>query len=237
MRACALAGRQPSVPKVNQLLTRPRLTTLIKPPRAVAARCHSVALRVAASASESSERTPQQRTLLVLRRLALVAITLKVVLFTPWSELHKSALLGVFASVLASRDAMTSALPAVLGGKHLSTSGIALVGVALYLLAGLCEIGGGWLVWQAMRAGKPKWWAALGSLVLVAYGFVAALQPQAAFGRAFALYGGYFVVMSIAWGAVLDGFRPDKGDFVGCAIIVAGIIVMSAWPRASGGPG
>jgi drug/metabolite transporter superfamily protein YnfA len=105
------------------------------------------------------------------------------------------------------------------------------VGVALYLLAGLCEIGGGWLVWQAVRASKPRWWAAIGSAVLVAYGFVAALQPQAAFGRAYALYGGWFVIMSLAWGAALDGFRPDAGDFAGCALIVAGIVLMTAWPR------
>ena len=33
----------------------------------------------------------------------------------------------------------------------------------LFLLAGLAEIGGGWLVWGALRAGKPWWWAACGS--------------------------------------------------------------------------
>ena len=27
--------------------------------------------------------------------------------------------------------------------------------VLLFLLAGLTEIGGGWLVWQALREGKP----------------------------------------------------------------------------------
>ena len=42
------------------------------------------------------------------------------------------------------------------------------------------------------------------------YGFVAALQPSAEFGRVLAAYGGVFVVGSLLWGAVADGFRPDR---------------------------
>ena len=56
----------------------------------------------------------------------------------------------------------------------------------LFLLAGLAEIGGGWLVWGALRAGKPWWWAACGSAVLVLYGFVPCLQPISDFGRLYA---------------------------------------------------
>jgi len=165
---------------------------------------------------------------LVFRRGLLCALLAKVVLFTPSPQLASSLLLGAFASLLASKPALLAMLPL---GAHLSSQHKAAVGVAVYLLAGLCEIGGGWLVWQALRTGKPWWWALCGSVVLVAYGFVASMQPVADFGRAFALYGGYFIILSIAWAAALDGFRPDKGDFVGCALVLAGIVVMSAWPR------
>jgi hypothetical protein len=47
----------------------------------------------------------------------------------------------------------------------------------LFVLAGLCEIGGGYLVWGWMRDHKPLTWALLGALILAAYGVVAALQP------------------------------------------------------------
>jgi Uncharacterised BCR, YnfA/UPF0060 family len=47
----------------------------------------------------------------------------------------------------------------------------------LFVLAGLCEIGGGYLVWGWMREHKPLAWALIGALILVAYGVVAALQP------------------------------------------------------------
>jgi small multidrug resistance family-3 protein len=44
---------------------------------------------------------------------------------------------------------------------------------SLFVAAGLCEIGGGYLVWGWMRDHKPLAWALLGALVLAAYGVVA----------------------------------------------------------------
>jgi small multidrug resistance family-3 protein len=108
---------------------------------------------------------------------------------------------------------------------------------ALFLLAGLGEIGGGWLVWQAVRERKPWWWAALGGACLVAYGFVPTLQPAAAgdeFGRIDAAYGGMFIGMSFAWGRALDGMRLDLGDLIGGCLCLAGVVVILAWPRAPG---
>lgn len=46
------------------------------------------------------------------------------------------------------------------------------------MLAGLCEIGGGYLVWLAIKEGKSVWYAIVGSLILILYGFVATLQPR-----------------------------------------------------------
>jgi small multidrug resistance family-3 protein len=59
----------------------------------------------------------------------------------------------------------------------------------LFVLAGLCEIGGGYLVWGWMREHKPLAWALLGALVLAAYGVVAALQPISEVGRVYAASG------------------------------------------------
>ena len=61
---------------------------------------------------------------------------------------------------------------------------------ALFVVAGLCEIGGGYLVWGWMRDHKPLLWALLGALIFAAYGVVAALQPIGEFGRVYAAYGG-----------------------------------------------
>ena len=45
----------------------------------------------------------------------------------------------------------------------------------LFVVAGLCEIGGGYLVWLWLREGHALAWAALGAVILALYGVVAAL--------------------------------------------------------------
>ena len=102
----------------------------------------------------------------------------------------------------------------------------------LFVLAGLCEIGGGYLVWGWMREHKPLLWALLGVAILAAYRVVAALQPISEFGRVYAAYGGIFIALSLAWGIIVDGFRPDRLDLLGAAICVVGVFVMVAPPRA-----
>ncbi|MGX8906867.1 YnfA family protein [Streptomyces netropsis] len=109
--------------------------------------------------------------------------------------------------------------------------------IALFLLAALLEIGGAWLVWQGVRgsgdAGQGRGWAWIGAgiLALGAYGFVATLQPDADFGRILAAYGGVFVAGSLAWGMVLDGYRPDRYDVVGALVCLAGVAVIMYAPR------
>ncbi len=101
----------------------------------------------------------------------------------------------------------------------------------LFVLAGLCEIGGGYLVWGWMREHKPLLWALLGAAILAAYGVVAALQPITEFGRVYVAYGGIFITLSLAWDIVVDGFRPDKWDLVGAAICIVGVFIMVAPSR------
>jgi small multidrug resistance family-3 protein len=103
--------------------------------------------------------------------------------------------------------------------------------IGLFLLAAVLEIGGAWLVWQAVREGRGWWLAAVGVIALGAYGFVAAFQPDAEFGRVLAAYGGVFVAGSLIWGVVLDGYRPDRFDLLGAVICLAGVAVIMYAPR------
>ena len=103
--------------------------------------------------------------------------------------------------------------------------------VALFLLAALAEIGGAWLVWQGVREQRGLLWVGAGVVALGAYGFVATLQPDAHFGRILAAYGGVFVAGSLAWGVVVDGFRPDRFDYLGAAACLVGVAVIMYAPR------
>ncbi len=100
-----------------------------------------------------------------------------------------------------------------------------------FVFAGLCEIGGGYLVWQWVREGKNGALALGGAILLTVYGFVATLQP-ANFGRAYAAYGGIFIILSILWGWQIDGMRPDRLDWLGAAIVLVGVLVMMYGRRA-----
>jgi small multidrug resistance family-3 protein len=104
--------------------------------------------------------------------------------------------------------------------------------ISLFLLAALAEIGGAWLIWQGLREHKGVLWIAAGIVALGAYGFVAAFQPDPNFGRVLAAYGGIFVAGSLAWGMIVDGFRPDRWDLIGAAICLAGVAVIMYAPRA-----
>ena len=101
----------------------------------------------------------------------------------------------------------------------------------LFTLAAVAEIGGAWLVWQSVREHKPVWFAVLGVVALGAYGFVAASQADPNFGRVLAAYGGVFVAGSLAWGVVLDKFRPDRYDVIGALICLLGVAVIMYAPR------
>jgi small multidrug resistance family-3 protein len=103
--------------------------------------------------------------------------------------------------------------------------------LALFALAGLAEIGGGWLVWQWLREQRPWFVGALGGLVLILYGVIATLQAEPTFGRVYAAYGGVFVVLSLLWGWRVDSWVPDRWDLVGAALCLLGVLVIMFAPR------
>jgi small multidrug resistance family-3 protein len=103
--------------------------------------------------------------------------------------------------------------------------------LVLFALAALAEIGGAWLVWQGVREHRGLLWIAGGVVALGVYGFVATFQPDPNFGRILAAYGGVFVAGSLAWGVIVDKFRPDVWDYAGTAICVVGVLVIMYAPR------
>lgn len=103
--------------------------------------------------------------------------------------------------------------------------------ILLFVVAAIAEIGGAWLVWQGIREHRGLLWVGAGVIALGLYGFVATLQPDVNFGRILAAYGGVFVAGSLAWGMVMDGFRPDRWDLIGAAICLVGVVTIMYAPR------
>ena len=110
------------------------------------------------------------------------------------------------------------------GSKKILTS------VFLFFLAGLLEIGGGYLVWLWLREDFSWVLGAIGGFVLFLYGIVPTFQ-KTHFHRVYAAYGGVFIVMSVLWGWLIDGVKPDNYDVIGSVIAVIGVLIIFYMPR------
>jgi len=104
------------------------------------------------------------------------------------------------------------------------------VSLIFFLVAGLCEIGGGYLVWLWLRDGLSWMLGVLGGFVLFAYGVVPTFQPSH-FHRIYSAYGGIFIVMALLWGWIFQGIKPDMFDTVGACISVLGVVIIFYMPR------
>src|SRR3989338_67777 len=91
-----------------------------------------------------------------------------------------------------------------------------------FFLAGLLEIGGGYLVWLWLRESYSWMIGILGGFVLFLYGIVPTFQPSH-FHRIYAAYGGVFIVMALFWAWIFDGVRPDLFDWIGSFIAIIGV--------------
>jgi len=107
---------------------------------------------------------------------------------------------------------------------------VPLVTLALFFVAAVAEIGGGYLVWIWLRKKKTIALGVLGGIILFVYGIIPTLQP-AEFGRVYAAYGGIFIVSAIIWGRMVDKVKPDRYEIIGSIVAVIGAIVIFYAPR------
>jgi small multidrug resistance family-3 protein len=101
----------------------------------------------------------------------------------------------------------------------------------LFLLAGLLELGGCYLVWHWLHHQKSIVFGILGFIVLSLYGVDQSFQSREnSFGRIYAAYGAVFIVLSLFWGWTFERQRPDLRDWIGAAICLTGAFIIM-WPR------
>lgn len=103
--------------------------------------------------------------------------------------------------------------------------------IAIYAGAALAEIAGCFAFWAWLKLDKPVWWLLPGVISLVAFAWLLTLVDSPAAGRAFAAYGGIYIVASLAWMALVEKATPDRYDLAGAALCLAGAAVIIAVPR------
>jgi len=103
--------------------------------------------------------------------------------------------------------------------------------IALYIAAALAEIAGCFAFWAWLRLGRSAWWLLPGTLSLVLFAALLTLVPTAAAGRAYAAYGGIYILLSLAWLWLAEGVRPDRFDVAGAVVCLGGAAIILFAPR------
>lgn len=102
--------------------------------------------------------------------------------------------------------------------------------IFFFVLAGVCELGGAYLVWVWLKNGRSFVYGLVGAAVLVAYGVVHTLQSSN-YGRIQAAYSGFFIVLALLWGWQVDKVTPDRFDLIGGAVALVGVGIIMYAPR------
>jgi small multidrug resistance family-3 protein len=104
---------------------------------------------------------------------------------------------------------------------------------AIYIPAALAEVAGCFSFWAWLRMGRTPLWLVPGGLSLAAFAWLLTFSPADNAGRAYAIYGGVYIVASLIWSWGVDSVRPDRWDMLGAAICLAGAGIILLGPRGS----
>ena len=103
--------------------------------------------------------------------------------------------------------------------------------VLWYLLAAAGEISGCFAFWAWLRMQKSPLWILPGLLALIVFALALTRIDSSHAGRAYAAYGGIYILASLGWLWAAEGIRPDRWDLLGASICVAGAALILFAPR------
>ncbi|WP_294644039.1 YnfA family protein [uncultured Aureimonas sp.] len=103
--------------------------------------------------------------------------------------------------------------------------------IAVYAFAAVAEIAGCFAVWAVLRLDASRWWLAAGLVSLVIFAMALTRVDAEFAGRAYAAYGGVYILASLLWMWGAEGMRPDRFDLVGAGLCLAGAAVILWSPR------
>lgn len=101
----------------------------------------------------------------------------------------------------------------------------------IYLFAATAEIAGCFCFWIWLRDGRHIAWLLPGVVLLALFAWLLTQVDVAAAGRAYAAYGGIYIITSLLWLGLVERTRPLASDWLGAALCVAGALVILLGPR------
>ena len=97
---------------------------------------------------------------------------------------------------------------------------------SLFFLAAFFEILGCYSFWLVYKEQKPSLYLALGIISLVCFAYLLTKVNLEFAGRAYVIYGGVYIVSSLAWLNLVEKQAFNKWDIIGSSIIFIGVIVI-----------
>jgi small multidrug resistance family-3 protein len=107
-----------------------------------------------------------------------------------------------------------------------------MINASVFLAAAIAEIAGCYAFWAWLRLDKSPLWALAGLASLALFAYLLTLIEASHAGRAYAAYGGVYVVSAIGWLWLAEGVRPDRWDMLGGGVCLAGCAIILLGPRA-----
>ncbi len=101
-----------------------------------------------------------------------------------------------------------------------------------YLIAAAGEIAGCFAFWAWLRLHKSALWLLPGLAALIIFATALTRINTAYAGRAYAAYGGIYILSSLFWLWGIEDVRPDRWDVLGASICLVGAAVILFGPRA-----
>ena len=102
---------------------------------------------------------------------------------------------------------------------------------ALYIVTAIAEIAGCYAFWAWLRLDKSSIWIVPGVISLILFAYLLTRVDSAFAGRAYAAYGGIYIVASMAWMWIIEGARPDRWDGFGATLCIVGALLIIFGPR------
>lgn len=101
----------------------------------------------------------------------------------------------------------------------------------LFGIAALSETSGCYAFWVWLRLGKSILWVLPGLVALVIFAAALTQIETSNAGRAYAAYGGVYVLSALFWLWSVEGVRPDRWDLLGVTVSLIGTVIIMLAPR------
>ena len=95
-----------------------------------------------------------------------------------------------------------------------------------FATAAVLEIAGCFAFWVWLRRGASPLVAVLGIASLIGFAVALTRVDTVFAGRAYAAYGGIYIVASLFWLWMIEGQRPSGSDLLGAAVAVTGALLI-----------